>query len=137
MKKTAHPAFHERCFAQTRLAGDEHDLARRFDRIFEPRVELAKLAVATDKAGTGAFGFAARFLRVAAGQEPVATAMKGLDEFGLIGIIIERPANFQDSPLQNAFGDVNIRPYRVEQFLLCDQPAPPFSQVEQHGKSFW
>ena len=67
--------------------------------------------------------------RVHRRDEPVAAAVRGLDEARRVRIVAERLAQLADRALEHGVADEHARPDRVEQLLLRDQPARPRGQV--------
>src|SRR5262249_23728035 len=92
---------------------------------------------ASDDASFFPGGLSGRLFRSARRKEAIAAAVQRLDEARLVGVVVQRLAGFQHRALEHTFGDVDIGPHRIQQFLFGDQPALPLGEVEQDGESLW
>ena len=105
--------------------------------ILEPGVQLLELRVRGPpcRRVRARFGGSERFAR--GGEEPVAAAVQRLNEARLVHRVVQGLADFQYGALQDAFGDVNVGPDGVQQFLFGDQPAGPLRRDRAARKRPW
>src|SRR5689334_16407710 len=68
------------------------------------------------------------------GDEPIAASLYRLDETRLSGVVPQYPPHVEDFALHCLRLDRHARPHRVEQFVVCHQPASALDEILQYGE---
>jgi hypothetical protein len=105
------PVLDQSGLTQSGFACNEHGLTPRFQSFREPRVELAQFRGPANHARL-VNGAQLRFDHGA--KKAVTSPVQCLNEAGFVRLVIQCLADIEHSPLQDAFGDVDIRPDSIQ-----------------------